>query len=153
MFKYELKRRPGDREEISRDLRQDDLRVTEREWVLRNLTTRQYVRSDRLQEPTDPAPDWGPPPKSWASMLSSLKRQCKTLAQQIMKSQKEIVNPGLERDETFTLANMFLALICSAPNTKPRLARDAPQRYLDFEDGPWAGCAFEVIPLYDHLQS
>jgi hypothetical protein len=154
MCKYEMRGRPEDRDKIERDLTQPNLRIDEREWVLRNLTTKQYIRSDELQEPIDPAPDWAPPPKSREPLLSSLKRHCKTLAHQMRKIPKEIEHPGLDKDETFTLANIFLVLTSSsAPNLRPISEKDAPERYLSFGEGPWVGCAFDVIPLDDHLQS
>ncbi|CAG5180778.1 uncharacterized protein ALTATR162_LOCUS9405 [Alternaria atra] len=154
MSKYELETRPDDREKIRRDLKRTNLHITERDWVLRNLTTRQYVRSDQLEEPEEPASDWREPPKAREPLLSNVKRFCKDLTQQMRKNSKDKRRSEPEKNSPLTLAIIFLFLTCSAPNTWYHFERmDSPKRYLNFEDGPWAGCAFDIIPLEDHLQS
>ncbi|KAI4665263.1 uncharacterized protein J4E78_002723 [Alternaria triticimaculans] len=147
MAKYELTLRPGDRDKIERDLGRANLPVTGRDWVLRNITTRQYVRSDQLDEPPSPAPDWDSLPKFHEPVLSKMQRIYRELSQQVRRVPKNKSRPLPESDQALTLANIFLVLTCSNPDCP------SPGQAFDFSNGPWAGCAFEVFSLDDHLQS
>ena len=150
MAKYELTLRPGDRDKIERDLGRFDrfnLRYTQREWVLRNITTRQYVRSDQLQEPTCPAPDWDSLPKFHEPVLPKMQRIYRELSEQVRRVPKKTSRPLPDTDQALTLANIFLVLTCTNPECP------SPGQAFDFSNGPWAGCAFEVVSLDDHLQS
>jgi hypothetical protein len=146
-----------DREKIERDLSHVDHRSTDREWVLRNLTTRQYIRSDQLQEPTSAQPNWGAPPKPRGPLFVRMRQQCKALIQQIKNGAKEEYFSPWAFDPSklpLTLATIFLVLICDTSHRETYWEpKDSPTRYLHFEDGPWCGCAFDLIPLDDHLRS
>jgi hypothetical protein len=154
MIKYEMETRPQDLVKIRQDLTQPDVCSEQKNWVLRNLTTRQYVRSDQLQESGSPASDWRLLPKYREPVLPRMRRLCNALSQQIRNVSKDKKRSLPEPDHPLTLANIFLVLTCSKPDSLLAGERkDSPKRYLNFEDGPWAGCAFEVIPLDDHLLS
>jgi hypothetical protein len=154
MMKYEMETRPQDLVKIRQDPTQPDVCSEQKKWVLRNLTTRQYVRSDQLQESVFPAPDWRLLPKFREPILPRMKRLCNALSRQKRNVSKDKKHSMPEPDQPLTLANIFLVLTCSKPSLLLAGERtDSPKRYLNFEDGPWAGCAFDVIPLDDHLLS
>jgi hypothetical protein len=47
-------------ERIEKDISQTYLYPQDKVWVLRNLTTRQFISSDQLQGPDDAKPEWDP---------------------------------------------------------------------------------------------
>ncbi|KAI4960971.1 hypothetical protein J4E86_002598 [Alternaria arbusti] len=156
-MKYEIEIPPDDLEKIERDLRRTNLRSTETEWVLRNLTTRQCVRSDRLQEPASAEPEWPPLPKSQEKLMTRMRRQRKALIQRMKNEAKEdYVSPWPFdlANLPLTLANIFLVLTCDSAEVLPSyIPKDDPEKYLHFHDAPWCGCAFELMPLDDHLDA
>ena len=168
MWIYDLKNRPNDLENIKQDLMlrpKPGPYSRRRVWVLRNLTTRQYVRSDQLQEEpnSDPAADWGDDPRSYELLSDKMKRVGKSLTQRVLyrPSKKENKHTTESKPgEQFTLANIFLVLTCSGGNRAPSATTTpttipedphSPDKYLEFTHGPWAGCAFEVITLDEHI--
>ena len=157
-MKYEVEIPQEDREKIEQDLRRTNLRSTETEWVLRNLTTRQYVRSDRLQEPASAEPEWPPTPKPpQEPLMIKMRRQRKALIQRMKnEAKKDYVSPWPFdlADLSLTLANIFLVLTCASAQVLPSyILKDDPERYLHFHDAPWSGCAFELIPLDEHMDA
>ena len=156
-MKYEIEIPPDDREKIERDLRRTNLRSTETEWVLRNLTTRQCVRSDRLQEPASAEPEWPPLPKSQEKLMTRMRRQRKALIQRMRnEATEDYVSPWPFdlANLPLTLANIFLVLTCDSAEVLPSyIPKDDPEKYLHFHDAPWSGCAFELMPLDDHLDA
>ncbi|KAH8622091.1 hypothetical protein IG631_23197 [Alternaria alternata] len=161
MWKYDMETRPGDLNKIMQDLMvrpEPDASSGQRAWVLRNLTTQQYVRSDQLQEPdSNPTPDWGDLPKSYELLSDKMKRVGKSLTQRVLSRPKEENKYSEPKtDEQFTLANIFLVLTCSGGNRAPCATPEdpySPDKYLEFVHGPWAGCAFEVITLDEHVHT
>ncbi|CAN9295502.1 unnamed protein product [Alternaria alternata] len=93
-----------------------------------------------------------------------MKRAGKSLTQRVLyrpsKKENKHTTDTKPDDEQFTLANIFLVLTCgggngapSATTTPTTIPEDphSPDKYLEFIHGPWAGCAFEVITLDEHI--
>jgi hypothetical protein len=153
---------------VERDLAQAYLWPQDRVWVLRNLTTGQFVRSDQLQEPDSAAPAWGPtvpveqvtvrPSKPGGFSGTFLYKKWKRMVRRQQKKKTPAQQPPLDRHQPLTLANIFLVLTCSS---RKRLYTDIiylpPARkreeFLQWNHGPWAGCAFDVVRLSEHAHS
>ncbi|KAF1831898.1 hypothetical protein BDW02DRAFT_581667 [Decorospora gaudefroyi] len=141
------------RAEVMQDLSQMYLYSRHRVWVLRNLTTRQIVRSDQLQEPKIAAPDWEPMPPSHATQAHhpTLKRLWDSLRQDWKGTVREKLHHA-ESPQPLTLANIFLILASSAERPHQGNSPYATD-LLTFGNGPWAGCAFDLVTLKEHKKS
>lgn len=127
--------------QIQQDLSQAYMYPQDRIWVLRNLTTKQLVRSDKLQPP-EPTIPRSKPVKEPVS--HRLKRHWKDLKQ---GTKRDIV-PKYNNCAPLTLAQIFLVLTAYTTNFNIPFV----ERNLAFQQGPWVGCAFDLVTLEDHLR-
>jgi hypothetical protein len=141
---------------IERDLSQSYLYPQDRVWVLRNLTTRQFIRSDQLEEPEDVEPDWDdvrpvPPVPNLEVRPSKLKRLRSALRGKWkqMTERKPAQHPAVQHSH---LANTFLVLTSTSHNDNYARSDDKYE-ILRFTHGPWSGCAFDLIQLPEHEAS
>jgi hypothetical protein len=143
--------------ETEKDLSQMYMYPQDRVWVLRNLTTRQLVRSDQLDEPENAAPDWdfNTPPmqdvRERRARLPPLRRFLRSNWNGVnAKKAKKKVTQQPQNLQPLTLANIFLLLTCSAQEN-----RSGSTYYTEFLDlsqnGAWAGCVFDLVTLSSHL--
>lgn len=127
---------------IDRDLSQDYMYPQDRVWVLRNLTTRQFVRSDDL---VPPAAILG------YDALSGKSRKKHFPSSSPKKPSTSKGARALSRDKNLhplPLPQVFLIL--TAHSTHHQDWREEP---FDFRSGPWASHVFEVVTLDEHLES
>lgn len=128
------------RVKIKQDLSQMHLFPQDRIWLLRNLATRQMVRSDRLSPPTSAIPMWSPPQRTGSALKVAMK-VLKGLTSTPAKTK------GTDHNRPLTLAQVFLAL-SSYSNT--RYFSDAHHQ-LAFQQGPWVGSSFDVVTMEEHM--
>lgn len=125
---------------IDRDLSEAYMYPQDRVWVLRNLTTQQYVRSDALFPPAAILEDKLLPLRY---VRHTLKHSNKVYDP--LKSMK--ISPRVRALDALTLPTIFLIL--TAHTSHP----DWREEDIGFRCGPWVSHAFEVVPLEDHLES
>jgi hypothetical protein len=127
-------------------------------WLLRNLTTRQFVRSDELRPPKsivprEPVP---PLPKPRLSRFQKLQAVWKRVKMRF-ESKQATKADGFEPKEAsraddfepLTLAQIFLVMICHSNVNLGSwfLSSGAGTQ------GPWNMHSFDVVTLEDHLLS
>ena len=142
--------------QIEQDLSQAYLYPQDRVWILRNLTTRQFVRSDKLGQPKAITPEVKVVEKTTTSRLSGLKKAWKSLTGKEGK-EKQFVVPEAQVDEEIvcdkygplTLPQVFLILTCHSrlPNVP------YPEMHFRFQQGPWAAHAFDIVTFEEHEAS
>jgi hypothetical protein len=149
-----LRKGLGDKEldMIERDLSQSYLYPQDRVWVLRNLTTRQFIRSDQLEEPEDVEPDWDdvrpvPPVPNLEVRPSKLKRLRSALRGKWkqMTERKPAQHPAVQHShhhQPLTLANTFLVLTSTSHNDN--YAFDLIQ-LPEHEASGWTNISREVV--------
>jgi hypothetical protein len=140
--------------EVEKDLGQMYMYPQDRVWVLRNLTTKQIVRSDRVHEPEDPAPDWdfNAPliQDGRRARLARLRSMLREKWKRVTEKKEEKVTQQPRNLQPLTLANIFLLLTCSAQ--EDRSGSTYYTKFLDLsQNGAWAGCAFDLVTLSSHL--
>jgi hypothetical protein len=128
-----------DWQQVSKDVSQMYLYPQERVWVLRNLTTRQYVRSDALK----------PPPKIIPQdKLSYDPYAQRSKLRQLWNKLTPTFNKTLNYDhEPLTLAQIFLVLSAN----KAKMKRFDNELLLI--DSPWPPFKYDVVTLHDHETS
>lgn len=128
-------------DQVEQDVSQAYKYPQDRVWVLRNLTTKQFVRSDKLLPPTSANPD------------STVVKPIVSNRTKIAKFWDNIKGKGKKREgrdetnEPLTLAQVFLVLTCYTN----RIGIPFLERIFAFQQGPWTGHAFEVVTIEDHL--
>lgn len=136
-----------DWQNIKKDVSQMYMYPQDRVWVLRNLTTRQCVRSDNLIPPASIVPhDEKTVPKATRPK------------QKLMKLWKSLTTRSKDKDvdmnkhdarEPLTLPQIFLILTTySHTNNLPPF-----EKKFQFHDGPWTAHSFDVVTLEDHLDT
>jgi hypothetical protein len=115
----------------------------DRVWVLRNLTTAEYVRSDRLH-PVSSFPRLQRLELALASCMTSDRAQ--RLSTTIRNLKRRVVRMTYISDTTpLDLAQVFLILISSATIPLP-----CKENALLFQSGVWAGDSFDLVTLDAH---
>lgn len=116
-----------------------------RVWVLRNLTTSEFIRSDKLQPSARKSSENARP--KMPSRSSTLSRMLKPFSSKTSHGKELLTNP--QSDEPFdtsplTFAQIFLVLTCHS---------DLPSHHeiiFGFHDGRWRGHGFDIVPLKTH---
>lgn len=126
---------------VDQDLSQEYKYPKDRVWVLRNLTTKQFVRSDKLQPPKGAIPDIksNKVPISNRSKIAKLWNTMKIWG----KTRQECNHD----EEPLTLAQVFLVLTCYVN----KIGIPFLERIFNFQQGPWIGHAFELVTIEDHV--
>ena len=127
----------------------------DRVWVLRNLTTCEFVRSDKLQPVSQQVStaDSDPKPETTsrklfkaAKVMALLKEGAAAFTFKKTNRQKtsECAPSGGLDSTPITFAQIFLVLIC--------YSREVPydERCLEFQEGRWAGHAFDIVTWEAH---
>ncbi|KAF2269196.1 hypothetical protein CC78DRAFT_564924 [Lojkania enalia] len=126
---------PADWVNIKQDLSCSYMFPQDRVWVLRNLTTREYVRSDQL------CPKLKQPKKRRMRFSASI-----TFLNLFDRSPKPI--PKLPFDESpVTLGQVLLLLTCWSTSIQ------WPEPMLHFQQGVWAGHQFDLVALDEHYDA
>lgn len=114
----------------------------DRIWVLRNLTTRQIVRSDALVPP-----DSVVPAEAIVSPELSYKNRFRDLWHKLTAGSKS--DNDMPELEPLSLAQILLVLTVYADSDDvPRL-----ERKFYFQKGIWSTHAFDVVTLDNHIES
>ena len=121
----------------------------DRVWVLRNLTTCEFVRSDKLKPASQrgstsnaPRPDTGSHKMFKAASVMALLKQgasAFTNRNQLKPKTRETAHSDVTESTPLTFAQIFLVLTC--------YSREAPynERCFGFQEGRWAGHAFDIV--------
>ena len=117
----------------------------DRVWVLRNLTTSEFIRSDKLQPSARKSSEHVRP--KLPSKSSTLSRMLKPFSSKGTSGKELLAHP--EPEEPFdtsplTFAQIFLVLTCHS---------DLPSHHeiiFGFHDGRWRGHGFDIVPLKTH---
>ncbi|KAH7384027.1 hypothetical protein DE146DRAFT_213157 [Phaeosphaeria sp. MPI-PUGE-AT-0046c] len=126
---------------IDQDLSQTYLYPQDRVWVLRNLTTRQMVRSNGLSPPKAILEhELVPANKRKTHMLRSFRERYGA-------TKHRHISPRDKALEPLTLPQVFLVL--TAHSAHPSWKEED----FGFRRGPWTSHAFEVVPLDEHVAS
>jgi uncharacterized membrane protein YgcG len=129
---------------IKKDLSQMYMYPQDQPWVLRNLTTRQYVRSDTLLPPSSVADPTMllPPPKS-----RLIKKIWRKFAPRTPTLEDGLVEEHRAKatTEPLTLPQIFLVMIMYST-----FNHYLHEFYMSY--GPWNAHTFDLVPL-SHLQS
>jgi uncharacterized membrane protein YgcG len=132
---------------VRRDLSQMYMYPQNEPWVLRNLTTRQYVRSDNLIPPSSVADPFLllPPPKS--RLIKKVWRKC---APRKPTPQDLLVEEHRTKATTEPLTLPQIFLVMTMYSTFNHYLHEFFMSY-----GPWNAHAFDLIPLSQlpHLTS
>ncbi|KAF2252015.1 hypothetical protein BU26DRAFT_248674 [Trematosphaeria pertusa] len=131
---------------VEQDLSHEYMYPQDRVWVLRNLTTQEYIRSDKLRptEKEDPKLKTQIPSRSGLAKLTGL---FKRGAASALKKQKGHQLPDVVYDTSpLTFAQIFVVLTCQS-NDLPW--SEVP---LHFQEGRWAGHRFDIVTLDAHLK-
>jgi hypothetical protein len=128
-------------QQVREDISQTYLYPQDRVWVIRNLTTRQIVRSDALSppqsithEPLFPTPT--PRESTWRKLRA-----------RFMPKKAPAPDPVLERAcETFTLPQVFLLMTAYSSKRFFELTYQIGR-------GPWNAHTFQVLSLSQHDSS
>jgi hypothetical protein len=129
---------------VRRDLSQMYKYPQDKPWVLRNLTTRQYMRSDTLVPPANVADKFIllPPPKS--RLIDKIWRKIvprkSTPEERLVKEHRKKA-----RTEPLTLPQIFLLMVWHSTS-----CRYKHKFYISY--GPWNAHTFDIVPL-SHFQS
>jgi hypothetical protein len=140
---------------IKNDLNQMYMYLQTEPWVLRNLTLRNFVRSDSLLPPASVADDMFEPPAPWKPRRKNLWTDntdgwMKVAHRRRLKSER-IESERVRADQVakavrlLTLLQIFLVLTMYSARGWPYL--------VDFhiEHDPWNTHSFDVVPLSVHL--
>lgn len=120
----------------------------DRIWVLRNLTTSEFIRSDKLQPSARKSSENARP--KLPSRSSTFSRMLKPFSSSEKKTAKAPATLGPRPDDAFdtsplTFAQLFLVLTAHS---------DLPSHHelvFGFHDGRWRGHCFDLTPLSTHL--
>ncbi|KAJ4356838.1 uncharacterized protein N0V89_004875 [Didymosphaeria variabile] len=120
-------------------------------WLLRNLTTSEFIRSDKLQPSPRKSSDNTRPklpsrPSTFTKMLKPFTSEKKSA------KEKPAATLGPHPDEVFDTSPLSFAqilLVLTAHSDLPS-HHELP---FAFHDGRWRGHAFDLTPLSEHLSS
>lgn len=117
----------------------------DRVWVLRNLTTCEFIRSDKLQPSARKSSDSVRP--KLPSRSSTISRMLKSFSSKSSPGRDKL-SPQLAEEpfdtSPLTFAQIFLVLTCHS---------DLPPDHeiiFGFHDGRWRGHSFDIVPLKTH---
>ena len=117
----------------------------DRIWVLRNLTTSEFIRSDKLRPSARKSSESVRP--KMPSRSSTLSRMLKSFGSKTTpgKDSSKLQQPEEPFDTSpLTFAQIFLVLCCHS---------DIPSQHEDifgFHEGRWRGHGFDIVPLNTH---
>ncbi|KAF7570670.1 hypothetical protein PtrSN002B_001082 [Pyrenophora tritici-repentis] len=102
---------------VYKDLSQMYMYPQNRVWILRNNTTKEYIRSDQLQRPADMDKGWelsvpSPEPVTYRKRVGRFWRSLQCSFDRLLYGEQVPDDP-----KPFTLANVFLVLTCSATSS------------------------------------
>ncbi|OAK93855.1 hypothetical protein IQ06DRAFT_353910 [Phaeosphaeriaceae sp. SRC1lsM3a] len=127
-------------EDIDQDLSQIYMYTQDQTWVLRNLTTRQVVRSDGLFPPAAILDDELLTPKVRRPRMFEWVRKIYD------PTKPGEVPPRVKAMDALSLPQIFLVLTAHSAHPGWR------QEDIGFRRGPWVSHAFEVVSLDDHTE-
>jgi hypothetical protein len=145
-------------ETIIEDVLKTNMYPQDHVWLLRNLTTRQFVRSDELRPPKtivprEPVPPLPKPQLSKFQKVRAVRKRVKVRFEPKRAAQADGFKPKeasrADDFEPLTLAQIFLVMIC---HTNVNLGSWFLSSGAGTQ-GPWNMHSFDVVTLDDHLVS